>query len=223
VFVVVCDHKQRSKSFSFSFSFSRMEITESQDAKDEAKFHKLARNLAHPTNAALRERNIKVLQRWFATPKAASFSKERMLKIWKGLFYCMWFSDKPLVQQELAERLALLLHSFKSTESVFLFVEAFYETIQREWAGLDRLRLDKFYSLQRKMLLQTFVFLATHAWDPSFLQRFNTIISNTVLVPPSSRLSSVGLSGHLVDIFVDELRKSTDTVCSSVTLTPKRC
>jgi len=25
-------------------------------------------------------------------------AEEELLKLWKGLFYCMWFSDKPLVQ-----------------------------------------------------------------------------------------------------------------------------
>ena len=27
-----------------------------------------------------------------------------MLKLWKGLFYCMWMSDKAQVQDELADR-----------------------------------------------------------------------------------------------------------------------
>ena len=26
------------------------------------------------------------------------FSEVDLLKIWKGLFYCMWMSDKPLIQ-----------------------------------------------------------------------------------------------------------------------------
>ena len=32
-----------------------------------------------------------------------------MLRIWKGLFYCLWMSDKPLVQEELAKNIAELL------------------------------------------------------------------------------------------------------------------
>lgn len=28
------------------------------------------------------------------------FSQEELLKIWKGLFYCMWMQDKPLLQVE---------------------------------------------------------------------------------------------------------------------------
>lgn len=29
---------------------------------------------------------------------AGGFSQEELLKIWKGLFYCMWMQDKPLLQ-----------------------------------------------------------------------------------------------------------------------------
>ena len=29
---------------------------------------------------------------------AGSFSQEELLKIWKGLFYCMWVQDEPLLQ-----------------------------------------------------------------------------------------------------------------------------
>lgn len=31
----------------------------------------------------------------------AGFTETDMLKLWKGLFYCMWMSDKPLVQVRL--------------------------------------------------------------------------------------------------------------------------
>ena len=29
--------------------------------------------------------------------------EEEIMRIWKGLHYCFWMSDKPLVQEELAE------------------------------------------------------------------------------------------------------------------------
>lgn len=37
------------------------------------------------------------------------FSRDEMLRIWKGLFYCMWMSDKPLIQEELSENIAHLM------------------------------------------------------------------------------------------------------------------
>lgn len=66
-----------------------------------------------------------------------------MLKIWKGLFYCMWMSDKMAVQQELATNLASLVHDCSDASNAFVFLSAFYSTMMREWTQIDRLRLDK--------------------------------------------------------------------------------
>lgn len=33
-----------------------------------------------------------------------------MMKLWKGLFYTFWMSDKPLVQEELAIVLSEMVH-----------------------------------------------------------------------------------------------------------------
>ena len=42
-----------------------------------------------------------------------TFNSSEMLRLWKGLHYCFWMSDKPLVQEELAEKIASLIHCFK--------------------------------------------------------------------------------------------------------------
>lgn len=43
-----------------------------------------------------------------------NLTREDLLKLWKGLFYCMWMSDKPLVQEELARKLAGLVACFQT-------------------------------------------------------------------------------------------------------------
>jgi ribosomal RNA-processing protein 1 len=63
-----------------------------------------------------------------------------MQKLWRGLYYAMWMSDKTPIQQELAHNLAKLVHAFSSSEMVFVFQRAFWSILQREWQGLDRLR-----------------------------------------------------------------------------------
>ena len=42
-----------------------------------------------------------------------TFDNSEMLRLWKGLHYCFWMSDKPLVQEELAGKIATLIHCFK--------------------------------------------------------------------------------------------------------------
>lgn len=49
-------------------------------------------------------------------------------------------SDKPLVQQALATELADLVLIITITSSSLAFLRGFWETIVREWNGIDRLR-----------------------------------------------------------------------------------
>lgn len=49
-------------------------------------------------------------------------------------------SDKPLVQQALADELAELVLTIQTASSSLAFLRGFWETTVREWSGIDRLR-----------------------------------------------------------------------------------
>ncbi|XP_076975148.1 ribosomal RNA processing protein 1 homolog A isoform X3 [Tamandua tetradactyla] len=59
----------------------------------------------------------------------------------------MWMQDKPLLQEELGRTISQLIHAFQTTEAQHLFLQTFWQTMCREWMGIDRLRLDKFYMI----------------------------------------------------------------------------
>lgn len=80
-----------------------------------------------------------MLRQWLQAQKIDTTEKS-MLQLWKGLFYCMWMSDKPLVQEELAHNLAGLALTMSSDEVANLFLRCFFITIEREWHGIDHLR-----------------------------------------------------------------------------------
>ena len=46
------------------------------------------------------------------------------------------------------------------------FIKAFYATMAREWGGIDRLRMDKFYNLIRCFQRETFVYLVFLLFSP---------------------------------------------------------
>lgn len=47
----------------------------------------------------LRKSNVRTLKQDFVLfYPLGGFSQEELLKIWKGLFYCMWVQDEPLLQ-----------------------------------------------------------------------------------------------------------------------------
>ena len=68
-----------------------------------------------------------------------SLDEMELLKLWKGLFYCMWMSDKPRTQQQLARDLAGLVDTLQPA-TVLGFLSAFWKTMSREWVDIDILR-----------------------------------------------------------------------------------
>jgi len=84
------------------------------------------------------------------------FSQEELLKIWKGLFYCMWVQDEPLLQEELADTISQLVHVVNNSEAQHLFIQTFWQTMNREWKGIDRLRLGKYCMVRSERLSPPF-------------------------------------------------------------------
>ncbi|CEN62362.1 hypothetical protein ASPCAL08998 [Aspergillus calidoustus] len=72
-----------------------------------------------------------------------------LLKLWKGLFFCFYHSDRPLTQQALARNLSYSLVPSLPRSTVHRFLRAFWITIGREFHSIDRLRLDKYLLLIR--------------------------------------------------------------------------
>ena len=53
--------------------------------------------------------------------------------------------------------LSKLVDCFTDDSKAILFWATFFKTMKREWQGIDRLRLDKFYNLICQFLKQGFV------------------------------------------------------------------
>ncbi|NXT76217.1 RRP1B protein, partial [Zapornia atra] len=133
------------------------------------------------------------------------FSQEELLKIWKGLFYCMWMQDKPLLQEELANNISQLIHVIQNTEARHLFIQTFWQTMNREWNGIDYLRLDKYYMLMRLILRQSFEVLKRNEWDESLAELLLQVLMKEVMDPDSN--SPTGIKFHFIDIYLAELAK----------------
>ncbi|NWV94008.1 RRP1B protein, partial [Machaerirhynchus nigripectus] len=156
----------------------------------------------------IRDRALKKLRGYIGVRTqrpAGGFSQEELLKIWKGLFYCMWMQDKPLLQEELAANISQLIHVFQNTESRHLFIQTFWQTMNREWNGIDNLRLDKYYMLMRLILRQSFEVLKRNEWDEGLVEPLLQLLMKEVMDPDSN--SPTGIKFHFIDIYLDELAK----------------
>ncbi|EDO46082.1 predicted protein [Nematostella vectensis] len=169
-----------------------------------------AKKLAH-NDKRIRDRTVRRLQAWIASRKqdGVGFKERDLLKIWKGLFYCFWMSDKPLVQEELASSISSLIHSFRNKDSALLFLVTFFKTMHREWHGIDRLRMDKFYMLVRMMVKQMFVMMIKNKWEPSLCDRVCANLKEGPLHPTAEKVP-VGMRLHLASIYLDELKNTSE-------------
>eukprot|EP00062_Callorhinchus_milii_P017821 gi/632970666/ref/XP_007901776.1/ PREDICTED: ribosomal RNA processing protein 1 homolog B [Callorhinchus milii] len=154
-----------------------------------------------------RDRALSKLRRYLSArsqPSSVGFTREELLKIWKGIFYCMWMQDKPLLQEQLAKNIAQLVHAFQNLDAKFLFMETFCQTMNREWNGIDRLRLDKFYTLIRQVLRQFLQEVRSSGWEDSLVSRFLDCLTAEVLNPAGNSAPN-GVRYHFIDIYLEEL------------------
>ena len=128
------------------------------------------------------------------------------MRIWKGLFYCFWMSDKPLVQEELAENISSMVASFQSTEGSLIFLTCFCRTFQREWNGVDRWRMDKTMMFVRRFLRQTFKMVKSQDWDEDLVASMAGVLREHVVLSTPDK-SSLGFQLHLTDVILEELAK----------------
>ncbi|XP_003798174.1 ribosomal RNA processing protein 1 homolog A isoform X5 [Otolemur garnettii] len=155
-----------------------------------------------------RDRAVRKLRKYIMARTqrtAGGFSHDELLKVWKGLFYCMWMQDKPLLQEELGRTISQLIHAFQTTEAQHLFLQAFWQTMNREWTGIDRLRLDKFYLLMRMVLSESFKAVKMHGWEERQIEKLLELLMTEILHPNSQ--APHGVKSHFIEIFLEELSK----------------
>jgi len=164
-------------------------------------FQPLAKALAG-NDKEMRDKAVRNLRRWLSFRK--DMSRLDLMRIWKALFYCMWMSDKIPIQQHLADTIAKLIHCFREPKVGVRFLSCFLETLNREWGGLDHLRMDKFLSLTRKMMLQSLTYLIRNKWNGDILD----CLSETLMSQMQQRS---GVRRHLVDVFWSEFDEALDS------------
>lgn len=128
-----------------------------------------------------------------------------LLKLWKGLFYCLWMSDRALTQQALAASLADLV-SIVPPETQITFLRAFWQTMQREWTNIDVLRMEKFLLLTRRYLGATFKVLEKGKWVESLVDDHLSLLKEIPLNVEDPRVPN-GMRYHVIDLYIDELER----------------
>lgn len=153
----------------------------------------------------VRDKAVKKLKKWFGA-KTEAFDEGDMMKLWKGLYYCFWMSDKPLVQEELAENISSFVSCFQNSESSLVFIKSFLKTFGREWFGIDRWRTDKFMMFTRRFLRHSFKFVASKEWEKGLVEKLVDIFRRELVSCPITD-TSFAFQLHFTDVFLEEIAK----------------
>lgn len=168
-------------------------------SSESAFVKKLASN-----DRVVRENAIEALKQYLSSNKKAT-KLIKYQKLWKGLFYSMWFSDRPRPQQRVAEVLADLFSESIPLVNFNVFVEAFWSIIIKEWLGLDHHRIDKFYMLLRKVINKCFLRLKKEKWDAQLIEEYFNVLKRQIL--SGDEKIPVSLPMHFMDVYIDEFEK----------------
>lgn len=109
-------------------------------------------------------------------------------------------SDLAPVQAELAKRLAAATHVYTDAERAGAYLRAFWVTLKREWQGIDRLRVDKFYSLARAFVRASIEQCKRRRWSSATVEAVTSGWREVVLEG-----NPLALRLHLADAFIEEL------------------
>ncbi|KAK4023287.1 hypothetical protein OUZ56_008705 [Daphnia magna] len=181
-----------------------------------------ARKLAS-NEKKIRDRSLKKLRRWIAARSTVpdAFTDDELMKLWKGLFYCMWMSDKPLIQEDLAETISGLVHSIVDRMTGLKFVTTALKTMARDWSGIDTWRMDKFLMFVRRIIRHSLEYLAQGDWKKEEVDAYSKMLSEVIINANESTAVfnvPIGLQLHVTNFFPEELAKAGGEGLSSSTI-----
>lgn len=152
------------------------------------------------TEKVVRDVSLSSLREWLSE-NASKMSMTEMDELWKGLFYCLWMADKrPIITSTIRNVVDL------TDIAGWPFLEALFTCLMREWFGIDKHRVDKFYELISRALSKGIAMFSNASSYESFtevLDHFVEMLTARVWLP--SRTSGVGVALHILDVYVDQV------------------
>ncbi|CAG9794365.1 unnamed protein product [Diatraea saccharalis] len=165
-----------------------------------------------------RDRVLKTFKKWLLNcfDKGYEFKEDDFSRIWKGLFYAVWMSDKPLVQEDLCETISGILDLFppQQLKYALMMIKAGFKVLALEWYGIDHHRMDKFLMLIRRYLRGSLRCLRRCEWNLKSCQMYSDMVSGTdgilALKTPSYARNANSMLMHYIDCFLEELSKVSE-------------
>jgi putative uncharacterized protein GLEAN_14963 len=123
-----------------------------------------------------------------------NFDENDCLKIWKGLFYILWYSEMSKCGEDIIYE--MVYHCpFKNLNDYFI---AGFKILSHEWFGIDYLRIDKYAHLVRHMTNRLLRWIVYECEE----NRYYLIQQVLDTIEPS-----VDLFNHFTEVYIQELNR----------------
>ena len=170
------------------------------------------------TDRKLRESSLASL-RAFLSAQRRPLPPLAARKLWKGLYYALYMTDRPAAQARFAADLASLLPGPSSPSPSSKPEEAeaaraawyagFWDVLGERWPHVDALRMDKFMLLVRRVLAAQLSAAAAAASPGDGAGAIEAVLAEYPLEAEGDlRACPLGLRLHVLDIWVDELERA---------------
>ncbi|CAI4058104.1 Rrp1p SKDI_04G3160 [Saccharomyces kudriavzevii IFO 1802] len=167
-------------------------------------------------NRRTRENALEALKKYLTAKQSREHKQTQANKLWKGLYYAMWFSDRPRPQQRLANELGELHGLYFdpkdnsnadeltiNDEAFIKFSKGFWKVICFEWFNIDRHRLDKYLLLVRRVLFNQLKYLQSRNWNKKVVGEYIAQVLRWLPLSGSPKVYT-GIPLHIIDILLDE-------------------
>lgn len=193
--------------------------------RSKAQIHKTSSSLHPPldlhneiaeklssTDKKIREKSLRVLYKFLQLK--GNFSEQEFSKLWSAILTAVQICDNILIEKDLLQKIASLIHAFSSQWS--LWVKSFFKTTHQALHTTNPKFQSKVLKLWRLVLRETFILLQNKAWSNESLVYFREILPSTVF-----QLETIGdfsFSHYFIEIFIEEflvvskIRVSGDTL-----------
>jgi len=159
------------------------------------------------SNPKRRKKGFSILNDYF---KNRDFTEKEMYQLWFAIHHAFFLTDNEDAQDAICDTLAGFLSTFNNKDRLLMYTKGFWFTMCGQWTKLDQYRINKYMYLVRIFYRGMLEHLFENKWEPGLMTGFQEILE---LLPMSGKNDHRGVSNHLCDLFLPELKK---VVCGNV-------
>lgn len=154
----------------------------------------LARALSD-TDSQVRDAALLALQTWLAS-HGDQMSALDVDRLCKAVYYCVWMADGRLVITEVVNRVVGL-------GAGWVYLAGLVKCVVREWHGVDRHRVDKYYELVTKCVEACVEKAVSEGGNKEAVARLMAVLDGKVISQSSKGASGVAL--HVLDHWLERV------------------